>query len=153
MVAVSTTSPTGSQLVFEFTPLTPSGTAESSPLSQALTLPNYEVQLIRWRVPPGPQGNLGWQLLYSGAIVLPQNGGWIIADNEYATWELDELPTAGDWYFNGYNTGSYDHTVYLTFLVNPLSVETAPTLADLGLLQPVAFPTAGSPVTGTILEP
>ena len=117
---MTNTSPTGSQLVYEFTPLTSAGTPEATPNSQDLTLPAYEVQLIRWRVPPGPQGNLGWQLLYANAIVLPQNGGWIIADNEYATWELDELPTAGDWQFYGYNTGTYDHTVYLTFLVNPL---------------------------------
>ena len=117
---MSDLSSTGAQLVYEFTPTTPNGTAEDSPYSTDLTLPAYEVQLIRWRVPPGPQGNLGWQLWYSNAVVLPQNGGWIIADNEYATWELDELPTAGDWQFYGYNTGTYDHTVYLTFLVNPL---------------------------------
>jgi len=115
------TSPTGSQLVFEFTPTTPLNTPMATPFVADLTLPNYEVQLLRWRVPPGPQGNLGWQLWYSGAVILPQNGTWIVADNEYATWELDELPTAGDWQFYGYNIGSYDHTVYLTFLVNPLS--------------------------------
>jgi hypothetical protein len=152
-MAVQSTSPTGSQLVFEFTPTTPHGTLQSAPKVIDLTLPNYEVQLIRWRVPPGPQGNLGWQLWYSGALVLPQNGGWIIADDEYATWELDELPTAGDWQFYGYNTGSYDHTVYLTFLVNPLSSETPTTLTDLGLLGPLPFPSAGNPVTGTVLEP
>lgn len=150
---MTVTSSTGAQLVFEFAPLTPLGTPEATPVSQALTLPNYEVQLIRWRVPPGPQGNLGWQLLYSNAIVLPQNGGWIVADNEYATWEIDELPTAGDWYFNAYNTGSYDHTVYLTFLVNPLTASETTTLEDLGLISPQAFPAAGMPITGTVLVP
>jgi hypothetical protein len=150
---MSSTSPTGAQLVYEFTPTTPAGTAKSSPYADDLTLPAYEVQLIRWRVPPGPQGNLGWQLWYSGAIVLPQNGLWIVADNEYATWELDELPTAGAWQFQGYNTGSYDHTIYLTFLVNPLTPAETTTLEDLGLLSPVAFPNAGEPVTGDVLVP
>ena len=92
---MSTKSPTGSELVYEFQPTTPSGTPSSSPHVENLTLPNYEVQLIQWVVPPGPQGLMGWQLWYSNAVVLPLNGGWIIADNEYATWELDELPTAG----------------------------------------------------------
>lgn len=97
-------SPTGSELVYQFEPTVPNSTAQSSPYSTTLTIPQYEVQLIRWRVPPGPQGNLGWQLLYSGSLVFPQNGLWIIADNEYATWELDELPTGGSWEFQGYNT-------------------------------------------------
>jgi hypothetical protein len=143
-------SPTGSELVYQFAPTTPAGTPSSSPYSTTLTIPQYEVQLIRWRVPPGPQGNLGWQLLYSGAIVFPQNGLWIVADNEYATWELDELPTGGDWQFRGYNTGTYDHTVYLTFLCNPLSQEEGTTLEDLGMLAPIAFPAPGEPADATV---
>ena len=146
-------SPTGSELVYQFEPTVPNGTAKSSPYSTTLTIPQYEVQLIRWRVPPGPQGNLGWQLLYSGSIVFPQNGLWIVADNEYATWELDELPTGGSWEFQGYNTGTYDHTVYLTFLCNPLTQEEATTLEDLGMLEPIHFPDAGEPSNATVAVP
>jgi hypothetical protein len=143
-------SPTGSELVYQFEPTVPNSTAQSSPYSTTLTIPQYEVQLIRWRVPPGPQGNLGWQLLYSGSLVFPQNGLWIVADNEFATWELDELPTGGSWEFQGYNTGTYDHTVYLTFLCNPLTQEEATTLEDLGMLEPIHFPDAGEPSNATV---
>ena len=146
-------SPTGSELVYQFEPTVPNSTAQSSPYSTTLTIPQYEVQLIRWRVPPGPQGNLGWQLLYSGSLVFPQNGLWIIADNEYATWELDELPTGGSWELQGYNTGTYDHTVYLTFLCNPLTQEEATTLEDLGMLEPIHFPDAGEPSNATVAVP
>jgi hypothetical protein len=146
-------SPTGSELVYQFEPTVPNSTAQSSPYSTTLTIPQYEVQLIRWRVPPGPQGNLGWQLLYSGSLVFPQNGTWVIADNEYATWELDELPTGGSWEFQGYNTGTYDHTVYLTFLCNPLTQEEATTLEDLGMLEPIHFPDAGEPSNATVAVP
>jgi hypothetical protein len=152
-MAVQSTSPTGSQQVYLFQPVTPANTPINAPVSQDITLPNYEVQLIRWRVPPGPQGNLGWQLWYSDALILPQNGLWIVADGEWDKMELDELPTAGDWQFVGYNTGSHDHTTYLTFYCNPLTTETPTTLADLGLLGPLPFPSAGNPVTGTVLEP
>jgi hypothetical protein len=120
-MAVQSTSPTGSQQVFLFQPVTPHGTPEATPYVTDLALPNYEVQLIRWRIPCGPQGNLGFQLWYSGALVLPQNGLWIIADDEFDKMELDELPTAGDWQFYGYNTGDYDHVALLTFYTNPLS--------------------------------
>jgi hypothetical protein len=147
------TSPTGAQLVYVRQPLTPSGTPVNAPVAQDITLPNYEVQLVRWRVPPGPQGNLGWQLLYSGALVIPQVAGWVIADNEEDKMELDELPTGGSWQFVGYNTGSYDHTVYLTFYCNPLTQAEITTLEDLGLLNPVSFPSAGEPVTGNVLVP
>ena len=147
---MTSASPTGSQLVFQFDPTTPHGTLETAPYSVDIPTPNYEVQLIRWRVPPGPQGNLGWQLWYSGAIVLPQNGLWIVADNEYATWELDELPTGGAWQFYGYNTGSYDHTVYLTFLMNPLAP--GPSASDLGLIEPVSYPPVGEPATDNLLN-
>jgi hypothetical protein len=146
-------SPTGSELVFQFEPTVPNGTAKATPYATTLTTPNYEVQLIRWRVPPGPQGNLGWQLYYSGSIVLPQNGLWVIADNESDKMELDELPTGGSWEFLGYNTGIYDHTVYLTFYMNPLTQAETTTLEDLGLLSPVSFPNAGEPVTGNVLVP
>jgi hypothetical protein len=117
---MTVTPSTASELVYEFQPLTPLGTPEATPVVIDLTMPNYEVSIIQWVVPPGPQGNLGWQLQYSNAIVVPQNGGWIITDNEKNSWDIENLPTGGDWQFVGYNTGSYDHTVYLRFLLNPL---------------------------------
>lgn len=146
---MSNTSPTGSQLVYEYQPLTPAGTVSSAPNKVDLPVPQYELQLVQWVVPPGPQGNLGWQLWYSDALVIPQNGGWIITDNERNTWELDDMPTGGDWTFVGYNTGSYDHTVYLRFLMNPLSSGAAP--SDLGLISPQDFPPVGTPVAGDLL--
>ena len=111
---------TASLLVYEFQPLPPASTAESAPNFVAMTLPALEVDIIEWMVPCGPQGNLGWQLWYSGAIVIPQNGTWIITDNEFGRWEIDELPETGNWTFVGYNTGTYDHTTYLRFLCSPL---------------------------------
>lgn len=125
---------TASLLVFEFQPLTPANTAESTPVSIDMTLPNYEVDIIEWMVPTGPQGNLGWQLWYNDALVIPQNGTWIITDGEFGRWEIDELPTAGQWQFMGYNTDTVnDHTVYLRFLVSPLA---QPAPAGNGIIVP-----------------
>lgn len=74
------------------------------------------VDLIRWRVPAGPRGNLGWQLAMGGVSVIPQNSGaWIVADDEYDTIQVSGLPDSGAWQVIGYNTGTYDHTVYLDF--------------------------------------
>ena len=65
--------------------------------------------------PAGATGQSRLAPWYSGALVLPQNGLWIVADNENDTRELDELAHRRRLEFHGYNTGSYDHTVYLTF--------------------------------------
>ena len=88
-------SPSGSELIYEFQPTTPAGTPLATPNVVAMQMPDLEVQYIEWIVPPGPSGNLGWQLLYSGSLVVPQNGTWVITDNETGRWELDELPTGG----------------------------------------------------------
>lgn len=112
------------QLVYEFQPTTPAGTAQDSPYTTAFTLPALEVVIIQFFVPPGPCGHLGWQITASGELVIPQNGSWIVTDNEHSEWTLDEQITSGSWGFNGYNTGIYDHTVYLRFLMNPLSSST-----------------------------
>jgi hypothetical protein len=130
-------SDTASQLVYEFQPTTPHGTLQSAPHVESFTMPPLEVQWIQWVVPPGPQGNLGWQITCSGEVVIPQNGAWIVTDNEKNSWELDEQITSGSWGFRGYNSGQYDHTVYLRFLLNPLpSTEGVGSPAG-GLLLPI----------------
>jgi hypothetical protein len=123
-------SPQSSQLIYEFQPLTPAGTSISSPKIVDMAMPAMEVNFIEWMVPNGPQGNLGWQLWYSNALVIPQNGTWIITDGEIGKWDVNQFPQAGSWNFYGYNSGSYDHTVYLRFLLNPL-VQAVATLDEL----------------------
>jgi hypothetical protein len=109
--------------VTALTATVPAGTALSSPATVSLPVGTNVVDKIRWRVPPGPRGNLGWYLSMGGVQVLPDDkGGWVIADDEYDEWELDNLPDSGAWQLTGYNTGSYDHTVYLYFHTTPIQL-------------------------------
>lgn len=81
-----------------------------------------QINKIRWRVPPGPRGNLEWFLAMGGVQVLPQAGGGpIIADDEFDEWEIEDLPDSGAWQLIGLNTGTFDHTVYLGFYVTPVN--------------------------------
>lgn len=99
----------------------PAGTAKSSPAVIPLTLGTLWVDKIRWRVPPGPRGNLGWYLSMGGVQVVPDDAGnFIVADDEYDDWEIENLPDSGAWQLTGYNTGTYDHTVYLYFFTTPI---------------------------------
>lgn len=103
----------------------PTGTVSPSLHTVNLAIPQGLVQIIRWRVPPGPRGNLGWFLAMGGVQVLPDtNGTVIIADNESDDWQIDGLPDSGAWQLVGYNNGAYDHSVYLEFTVSPIGAAT-----------------------------
>jgi hypothetical protein len=114
----------------------PAGTVIPNPAVIDLAVGTFQINKIRWRVPPGPRGNLSWWLSMGGVQVLPQSSGnVIVADDEWDDWEIDDLPDSGAWQLSGYNTGTYDHTVYLGFYVTPVS---AVLTSDTDLL--VGFP-------------
>lgn len=101
----------------------PASTAKATPFTVALTIGSNVVNKIRWRVPPGPRGNLGWYLSMGGVQVLPDDkGAFVVADDEYDDWEIEGLPDSGAWQLTGYNTGTYDHTVYLYFFTTPIAL-------------------------------
>lgn len=118
------------QEVRTFAATIPANTAVSAPVTVKCTMPAREVAWIKWRVPPGPVGLMGWRLSMSGGqVLLPAGGGYIITDNDGDTWELFGQPDSGAWEVTGYNTDIYDHVVYLDFGV------TVPGSA----VQPVSF--------------
>jgi hypothetical protein len=135
-------SPTASQLLYTFAPTTPAGTTSAAPYTSSFAMPALEVRHIQWMVPNGPQGNLGWQITFSGQPFIPVNGGYIVTDNETSGWELDNQPETGAWGFSAYNTGTYSHTVYFRFLLDPLKGPDAP--FDFGFLQPLDLSTLAS---------
>lgn len=77
---------------------------------------------IKWRVPRGPKGLMGWYLASSNTPVIPaQPQTWIVADGESGVWQVDGLHTSGDWHVVAYNTGAWPHTIYLEFGVRPIA--------------------------------
>lgn len=115
------------QEIREFTVLIPAGTTKAAPLVADIGFPSREVIAVSWRVPPGPSGLMGWALTSAGTPVIPiQPGTYIVTDNQSATWNLEGYLDSGNWQLTGYNTGLYDHTVYLTFLLDLPGVTEAP---------------------------
>ena len=96
----------------------PAGTAQASPQVSDLAMPPRLVERIEVRVPPGPRGQLGFQIGMAGRQLLPYNAGqYVVTDDEALSWDLYDLPSSGAWQVIAYNTGAYPHTLYLRFLV------------------------------------
>ena len=110
------------RLVRTFACTVPAGTPEATPVSIPCDTGPYRVNWVSYRVPPGPYGEVGFVIGNSGVPVLPDlSGQWIITNDDSERWDVVGQPDLGGWELIGYNTGSYDHTVYLTFglSVNP----------------------------------
>lgn len=100
----------------------PAGTPASAPYVAAITFPPRVVTGVHWVVPTGPSGLMGWRLSIAGQPVIPRVAGtWIVADNDSDTWQLEGYPDQGQWQLTGYNTGQYDHSVFLDFLLDLIS--------------------------------
>lgn len=119
----------------------PALTPLATPLVTPIVFPPRVVTAIRWKVPPGPSGLMGWALTVAGNPVIPrQQGTYFITDNDADTWPLEGYPDQGQWQLTGYNTDIYPHTVYLTFLLDQISSQlTAPAiLPNEALSSPLA---------------
>jgi len=130
----------------------PAATLETAPYTEDIYFPARIVNGVTWQVPPGPSGLMGWRLTMSGGnAVIPTGGGWIIADDARDTWLLQDQPDSGAWELTGYNTDIYDHTVYLDFLLDLVTVPTTtpgqiPNSALSSVTTPVSTTTATVPV-------
>lgn len=99
----------------------PHGTQVAANWTQPLTFPPRIVERITVLVPPGPRGMMGFAIGAAGVPVLPVNqGAWIVTDDDKIDWPLEDQIDSGAWQLFGYNTGAYDHTIYLTFQLRPV---------------------------------
>lgn len=113
------------------------GTTKAAPSIQAITFPARVVEAIEWRVPPGPNGTMGFAIAAANMAIIPYNtGAFIVTDNEAQSWPINGYIDSGSWQLIGYNTGTYDHTVYLRFLLNLVEAGKA---AGAVLLDPSAI--------------
>lgn len=134
-----------------FTATFPAGTPASAPITISTQFPVRVVTSIDWRIPPGPQGAMGWQIAMGGVQVVPYGPDlWVIDDSNSGTFSLDDAPDSGAWEVIGYNTGSSPHSVYLTFHLNLVQrKQPRPGVIDARLLAPVPdLSRAGAPIRG-----
>lgn len=112
----------------QFSVTIPPGTAQTAGFTADLSFPSRIVTQINVRIPPGPRGEVGIGIGNSGVITIPfGNSSYIVTDDEDLQFPLDQAVESGAWTFFGYNTGQYQHTIKITFYLEPIPA--APSLA------------------------
>ena len=138
--------------VRQYTATFPAGTPIAAPAVVSVAFPPRVVRQVDWRIPPGAQGVMGWQLAMGGVQVLPtRSDTWVVDDGTSGTFTLDGYPDSGSWQAIGYNTGQYSHSVFLTFHLD-LPQRAAPlptTISALTLSGVTDLSKAGPPGRGS----
>lgn len=139
--------------LFEFDVTTPAGTAKATPLVQNLVMPSRVVRRITIKVPPGPNGQLGFAVGMVNTPVIPANAGaFIVTSDETIEWDVINLPDSGAWQIISYNTGQYPHTIYTRWevdLVAGADAGAVPQLLPASAIEPVLPVTVAGTVPGT----
>ena len=133
-------------LIHQYTVSIPADTAKASPYSADLPLPQECVESVDLEVPPGPNGNMGFYLAMSGQQVVPlEVGTFIVWNDRFDSWYLNDYPTTGAWSVVGYNLDTVNaHEVTVRFHDNPISASTtSPTVT----ISTVTGGTLASPIT------
>lgn len=114
----------------------PAGTAQLSPQVSDISFPSRVVAWVEIVFPPGPRGQVGVALTMNGNAVIPLIAGtWLVMDNYTEHLDVQGYPDSGAWELTAYNTGQYDHTIYLRWGLNYLGSPAPPMLTPIAASQ------------------
>lgn len=111
------------------------GTTRAAPQVDALAMPARIVRSVRIRIPPGPNGAVGFALGSANQRVIPWNANsWFVGNDEVIELPLTGQIDSGAWQMQSYNTGTLPHTLYVTFTLDPIhSQDAVPMITPLRL--------------------
>jgi hypothetical protein len=99
-----------------FAPSIPAGTPQSSLFVEQMQLGTFQVDWVEIEIPDEVAGTVGFYLASSHTQIIPyQVGTFIVSGGGFRHWDLAGYPTSGDWQFYGYNLGTFDHAIHITF--------------------------------------
>lgn len=120
------------------------GTLSTAPASQVVNTPVGTIRKVTVVVPPGPSGQVGFQLQLAGTPIIPYGGGpWLIADNYRDSWDIDQDVNPGQLALVGYNTDVFPHTIYTR-------LEWVPPVPPAAVTTPSAAAAAAGPDTSAL---
>lgn len=112
--------------IYQLTATIPANTPTNALAIEQVAIPACNVDSIDLEVPPGPAGLMGFYLAISGQQIIPfETGQFIVWDDRYDSWALDDFPQTGAWSVVGYNLdGVNGHSVVVRFHTSPFSTPT-----------------------------
>ena len=111
----------------------PAGTLKAAPITVPLLFLQGEVVEIDVKVLDGPCGTVGFFIAAGGSQYVPRTAGsFIIPNDDYFTWPMQNAINSGSWALTGYNLDSWDHLVQVAFQVNEDVAPPSSTTAGLG---------------------
>lgn len=98
----------------------PAGTLKASPQVSNLTMPPARVvERVEITVPPGPRGDVGFQVAQGSVQLYPyETGNFIVVDGVELDWDVVGGVDSGAWQLIAYNTGAFNHTLQVRFLTH-----------------------------------
>lgn len=115
----------------------PAGVSPDNPTVFNLSMPPRYVDEVQVQVPPGPRGEVGFQIGAAGKQVYPSTPGqFVVTDNELVRWPIEHAISSGAWQLLAYNTGGLVHTLWVRFLVRVPGLS-GPSGPQGGQLQPL----------------
>jgi len=119
--------------VQRFSVVVPAVTALAQAIVFPLSMPPRVVDEVEILVPPGPRGEVGFQLGSGGVQIIPvTTGAWEVTNDEVIHWPLEGQIDSGAWQLIAYNTGAFNHLIQVRFLVRLV-----PAAASLAGFQPL----------------
>ena len=106
-------------ILHPFNVTVPAGTPIATPIVASTVFSPSVVDRIDWLFPPGCKGLVGIQIGARSVPVIPgDHTQFFIRSGDSSGYDLSDLPTTGDWSVIAYNTGSFPHTIQVTYRVH-----------------------------------
>lgn len=106
-------------LIHVFNVTIPAGTPQATPLVTPTVFPPNIVDSVEWVFPAGCNGLVGIQIGARAVQILPANAGqFFIRSGSEHSLAVDDMHDSGDWSVIGYNTGTFPHTIQVTYRVH-----------------------------------
>lgn len=125
-------------------------TFSSNPQVDNLSFPQGEVTQIDVIIPPGPAGNVGFQIAAGGSRYIPRNENTFIqADDKFIQWPIKNAINSGSWACLSFNHDIIAHTLQIGFHVD----EVGPDLTQQGQIIGQSSAALASVITSPALTP
>ena len=96
----------------------PANTPKTSPVTFPLVFNQGVVTEIDVKILDGPCGTLGFFITAGGSQYVPRTvGSFVIPNDDYLVWPVENAITSGSWGLVAYNIDSFTHLVQVAFHV------------------------------------